>query len=93
MPTFYTKGLKLKSSQSNFSTGFLSCKIDGRSRWTGISITNAGRQCMECLFDRMEYSGRVCLKKKIKKKKRSQNKQFLDSEILFGQKKVKLQSI
>ena len=91
MPTFYTKGLKLKSSQSNFSTGFLSCKIDGRSRWTGISITNASRQCMECLFDRMEYSGRVCLKKK--KKKRSQNKQFLDSELPFGQKKAKLQSI
>ena len=76
MPTFYTKGLKLKSSQSNFSTGFLSCKIDGRSRWTGISITDASRQCMECLFDRMEYSGRVCLKKKKKKKKDNKTKNF-----------------
>ena len=74
MPTFYTKGLKLKSSQSNFSTGFLSCKIDGRSRWTGISITDAGRQCMECLFDRMEYSGRVCCRKKKKKKRKKDHK-------------------
>ena len=31
---------------------------------------------MECLFDRMEYSGRVCLKKKKKKKKDHKTNNF-----------------